>query len=355
MRDKAIIAFCFFLVAIAACKKEAENNNVTPNPPGTPDPIDTIMAVELTPYEIIPPVHFPEIIFPEDNMPSAERIRLGRMLYYDPILSNTGQSCSSCHIQSKGFTRDEPLHGVPVLPHVNLAWTTNFMWDGSVQGQLEDAMLYEVKDFFGTDLDKINQNMEYRILFKKYFGVNKISYKEISYALAQFVRTQVSGNSRYDRFLRGEEMLSHNEMQGRMLFFNETGDCFHCHSQPTTTDNDFHNTGLDSVYAKKADKGLYNVTGKTSDLGKFRTPNLRNVALRKYYMHDGRFTSLEEVLEFYNSGTHFVSNIDPIMTKAGKKEKGLGLTEQQKMQIIAFLHTMTDDTFLNDTTLSKLP
>src|SRR5690606_14669712 len=131
--------------------------------------IDTVQAVELTPHEILAPIHFPEIIFPEDNMPSVERIMLGRMLYYDPVLSNTGQSCSSCHIQSKGFTRDEPLNGVPVLPHVNLAWTTNFMWDGSVQGQLEDAMMYEVKDFFGTDLEKINQNMDYRILFKKYF------------------------------------------------------------------------------------------------------------------------------------------------------------------------------------------
>lgn len=139
---------------------------------------------------------------------------------------------------------------------------------------------------------------------------------------------------------------------GMRIFFSEKGDCFHCHTAMITTDGQMHNTGLDSIYAKEMDKGYYNVTKNPNDLGKFRTPNLRNVALRKFYMHDGRFTTLEEVVDFYNSGVKRVSNIDPIMTKEGK-ENGLNLNTVEKQQLVAFLKTLTDETFITDTAFSK--
>lgn len=328
---------------IISCRKE--------NAKAPVDPVDTSLV--LTPYEIIAPTHFPQMIIPEDNQPFAERIRIGRMLYYDPILSNDGRACANCHHQSKGFTIEDMVNGMPVLPHVNLAWNSNFMWDGFKQGTLEDAMYFEVAEFFETDLNKINSNPKYRSLFKKHFGVDNITYKELSYALAQFVRTMISRDTKYDRFIKGQAQLSYDEMQGRNIFFTEKGDCFHCHINPVMTDNLFHNTGIDSLYAKEMDKGLFKVTGNINDLGKFRTPNLRNVMLRKKFMHDGRFNSVEEVIEFYNTGVRKVNNLDPIMTKPGK-EHGLKLTAQDKFQLLEFLKTLTDSTFINDTTLSAL-
>lgn len=333
-----------FLSVFISCKHELPNV--------TPVNTDTDTMVMMTPYEIVPPAHFPYMTIPADNQPTVERIRLGRMLYYDPNLSNDGRFCGGCHQQQNGFQSDQPVSGITVLPHENLAWTTNFMWDGSVQGSVEDVMLFEVKDFFKTDLNKMNNNQTYKSLFKKYFGVSHISYTEIAYALAQFERTIISRNSKYDRYLLGQVALTPDEEQGRQIFFTEKGDCFHCHSNPMLSDNSFHNTGLDSIYTKDADKGLYNFTGNPNDLGKFRTANLRNVALRTKYMHDGRFSTLDEVVEFYNSGMKKVNNLDPIMTLPGK-ENGLKLNSQEKYQLIQFLKTFTDNTFIADTTLSN--
>ncbi len=341
---RTIILILTAIMIFLACKKEPAGHLPSPEPP--PDTPAT-----LTPYTIYPPAHFPQLIIPEDNKPYVEKIQLGRMLYYDPILSNDGRACASCHHQEKGFTIDAMVNNMPVLPHVNLGWHYNFMWNGSEQGSLEDVMLFEVKEFFGTDLAKVNRDTTYRRLFKKYFGVTEITYKELAYALAQFVRTMVSRDTKYDRYLRGLEQFTYDEMQGWLLFFSEKGDCYHCHVSSVTTDNLLHNTGLDSIYAKEADKGRYNVTQNINDLGNFRTPNLRNVALRARYMHDGRFTTLEEVIAFYNSGVKMVNNLDPIMTKPGK-ENGLRLSPKEQQQLIAFLHTLTDNTFITDSTLS---
>ena len=342
---KIILILPVIALLFLKCQK-SETPEVLP-----PDPVDT--TVVLTPFEIITPTHFPQMIIPDDNQPYMERVMLGRMLYYDPILSNDGRACASCHHQSKGFTVPGMVNGMPVLPHVNLAWSSNFMWDGSKPGSLEDVMLFEVKEFFGTDLSKVNKDSNYIKLFRRHFGVSQITYKELSYALAQFVRTMISRDTKYDRFIRGAEDLDYDEMEGRNIFFSEKGDCFHCHVNPTMTDNLFHNIGLDSVYAKEMDKGQYNVTGSIFDLGKFKTPNLRNVALRERLMHDGRFQSLEEVIEFYNSGVRKVNSLDPIMTKPGK-ENGLNLSPQEKYQLVRFLQTLTDESFITDTTLGPL-
>jgi cytochrome c peroxidase len=339
-----VIFCCIMTVAImsillSSCKKDSSKNE-------TPSPTDT--TVTLTPYTIYPPAHFPPIVVPDDNKPSIERIQLGRMLYYDPELSNDGRACASCHLQSKGFTTPVMYNNVmTVLPHVNLAWNSNFMWDGSKQGTMEDVMTFEVKDFFQTDLAKFNKNSKYKTLVKKYFGKDTITYKELAYSLAQFMRTQISGDTKYDRFVKGTASFTQAEQQGYQIFFTEKGDCFHCHVALLTTDNLFHNTGLDSIYSNEANKGYYNVTGNPADMGKFKTPNLRNVALRSRFMHDGRYQSLEEVIDFYDHGMHKISNLDPIMTKPGKVN-GLKLSEMDKVNLIAFLNTFTDSTFLNN-------
>ena len=160
-------------------------------------------------------------------------------------------------------------------------------------------------------------------------------------------RTLISQNSKYDKYITGAAPLNADEEAGRDIFFTEKGDCFHCHSVVTMTDNLFHNTGLDSIYTLDADKGRYTTTYNIADMGKFKTPNLRNVALRSRFMHDGRFSSLLEVINFYDHGVKHNGNLDPIMTKPGK-ENGLKLTELQKQQLIAFLNTLTDSTFISN-------
>lgn len=315
------------------------------------NPIDT--PIEFTPDTLLVPVHFPQPVIPSDNQPCKERIQLGRMLYYDTTLSNDGRACATCHNQSYGFTKPGLYNNaMPVLPHENMAWYTNFMWDGSKSGTLEDVMLFEVSVFFATDLNKMNQSAKYRPLFKRYYGVSSITYKELAYSLAQYLRSVITRKSKYDQFQQGLATLTPDEFQGYRIFFTEKGDCFHCHVNPIMSDNLMHNTGLDSVYVKDADKGYNNVTGNNTDLGKFRTANLRNVALRDHFMHDGRFTTLEDVIDFYDHGMHKVSNLDPIMALP-QKANGLHLSTLEKAQLITFLKTLTDSTFIADPSLGN--
>ncbi len=346
-------AFIFVLLLLVAglsmpyCKKPSDKKI-------TPDSADTPYV--LTPDTIETPLYFPKPVIPDDNKPYKERIQLGRMLYYDSLLSGDGsRACASCHRQQYGFS-DTGLYAsaMPVLPHVNLAWYSNFMWDGSKTGTLEDVMLFEVQVFFATDLNKMNQNTTYKSLFKKYFNVTSIGYKEIAYVLAQYLRSVVSGGTRFEQVMyHAKGSFTTDEYWGYRIFFTETGDCFHCHVNPVMTDGLMHNTGLDSLYGKTADQGLFNITGKNDDLGKFRTANLRNVALRNRFMHDGRFTTLDEVIDFYDHGMHKVANLDPVMALPAKAN-GLHLSATQKRQLKAFLNTLTDSTFIKDTAFARL-
>ncbi|MFP5469994.1 MAG: cytochrome-c peroxidase [Bacteroidia bacterium] len=322
------------LVVFSSCKKEDKNTSETIN-------------VELTPYEVTYPDYFPVMTIPEDNPLTAEGINLGRKLYYDPILSSTGYSCSSCHNNSESFSS----YSANSLPHVNLAWNTYFLWKGKISGALEDIMMFEVEEFFQTDISKLNQSEDYQKEFKKVYNVDVISSKEVAYALAQFFRTLTSSNSKFDQYLKKELALTPSEMNGFQLFFTEKGDCFHCHSLGLFTDNSFHNIGLDSVF-NGMNWGRYDVSGNKSDIGLYKTPTLRNVELTPPYMHDGRFETLEEVVEHYNSGVLPSATLDPIMTKAGK-ENGLMLSPTEKKDLVAFLKTLTDQTFINNPQLSK--
>jgi cytochrome c peroxidase len=330
-----IILIILISITVVSCKRDAV--------------VDTPFAT--TPYSFQYSSHFPPPNLSADNPMTKEGVELGRKLYYDPILSNNGLSCSSCHQQGKGFT----INGhpdLPVLPHVNLAWSNNFLWDGREHGPMESMMLFEVRDFFQTDLSKINNNQTYKDLFKKAFNVNNITHQDIAKGLSQFINSLHSGNSRFDRFLRHELVLDLSEMRGFIIFNTEKGDCFHCHTMPLMTDNFFHNTGLD-VDLTGTNAGHYNYSGNPTDKGKFKTPTLRNVALRTEFMHDGRFKSLEEVIDHYDSGVKMNSeNLDPIMTKPGK-EYGLELSPLDKQDLVNFLKSLTDTTFITNPAFSK--
>ncbi len=321
----------------SSCKKDTEADLSNPYTP--------------TPYTVLQPSHFPEHKISENNKLTVEGVALGRRLYYDPMLSNNGLSCSSCHLQSKGFTNGA-VNGTTILPHINLGWNSNFLWDGKIKGTMEDIMFFEVHDFFQADMSKFNQDPTYKELFKKAFNVNTITAKDAAFALSQFFHVLNSSDSKFDKFLTHQGSLTASELRGFVIFNTEKGDCFHCHSIPLMTNNEFHNIGLDSVHTGKG-LGAYLVTGNSNDIGKFKTATLRNAALRDRFMHDGRFSTLEEVVEHYNSGVKMNSqNLDPLMTKPGK-EFGLDLSVQEKVDLVNFLKTMTDTTFTNNPNLSN--
>ena len=301
-----------------------------------------------TPYHINVPSNLPQLVIPTDNPTTIEGVRLGRMLYYDSLLHPMKMlACASCHPQEHGFTTP----GTQVIPHINLGFSNKFLWDGHLQGSLEDAMRFEVQTFFGTNINDFKNHATYPELFRKAFGTKEVTSKRIEYALAQFLRTLISGNSKFDRFMRHEVILTPTEMMGFQIFNTEDGDCFHCHSLALMTDGELHNIGLDSSFSY-SNAGYFNHSGDSSDLGKFKSPSLRNVGLRTTFMHDGRFSTLEEVIQHYNMGVKHSPSLDPIMTKPGK-EYGLELSPYHVLALKEFLLTLTDSTFISDPAFSS--
>lgn len=279
---------------------------------------------------------FPVMPVNPDNLLTEEGIALGRKLYYDPLMHpNNEHACATCHQQQYSFSSDKT-----VLQHINLGFDQVFLWKGDKTGSIEDIMLFEVEEFFGTNIEKLSKNEMYPTLFKKAFGVNEIETEHVAFALAQFLKTLNSFNSKYDRYLFKKDKLTDVERRGELIFFSEIGDCFHCHSAPLFKDNLLHNNGLDAKYLNEEDKGHYLVSGLDEDKGKFKTPTLRNIALTAPYMHDGRFETLEEVITFYSYGVNNVANIDPLMKQAHKG--GIELEPEDIKALVAFLHTLTD-------------
>ncbi|MEK7255269.1 MAG: cytochrome c peroxidase, partial [Bacteroidota bacterium] len=284
-----------FLLAVARCKKEEP-----------PPPPDQNWTYNPTPYQLTIPPFFPILDIPADNPMTVEGVKLGRMLYYDPVLHpDSAKACASCHVQQISFTSTGT-----VLPHLNLGWNTAFLWNGKVQGTLEDIMLFEVKDFFKTDLDRLSRHPEYPRLFYEAFGEKVITNEFAAKALAQFQRTMISGNSKYDKVIGNANVfLTDAELNGYDIFFTEKGDCFHCHGGILFTDNQFHNNALDA----NPSAGLSEITNLPADVGKYKSPTLRNIELTAPYMHDGRFQTLEEVVDFYSEGLHSSPTVDPLM------------------------------------------
>jgi len=301
-------------------------------------------------------------VIPIDNPQTVEGIALGKKLFFDPILSiDNTLACVDCHAPENAFTdSDKFSDGVDgifgnrnSMPLFNLAWNYDekFFWDGNTFS-LEHQAFVPVTDPFEmksnwTDVEsKLQQHAEYPSLFEKAFGASNIDSSLVTKAIAQFERTLISANSKFDKFLLGELNLSPEELNGFNVFMDEAkGDCFHCHGSdknPLWTDNIFHNNGLDETFA---DLGLGAVTGDPADNGKFKSPSLRNLEFTAPYMHDGRFASLDDVINHYSQGLKNSSTIDPLMKKVD--QGGVGLTDKDKADLKAFLLSLSDYDFIN--------
>lgn len=309
-----------------------------------PSPHDN-WVYDPTPYDLTIPAFFPILDIPATNPMTVQGVKLGRMLYYDPALhQDSAKACATCHIQSHSFTSDPN-----VIPHINLGWSKNFLWNGKVQGKLEDIMLFEVKDFFHANLSRLQNHPDYPRLFYEAFGTDTITNQLAANALAQFERTMISGNSKYDKVLDQNSgvFFTDEELNGYDLFFTEKADCFHCHGGILFTDNDFHNNALDA----NPEPGRFDITNSPYDLGKYKAPTLRNIELTGPYMHDGRFETLEQVINFYSEGLHMSETVDPLMKSVHLG--GKHLSPKDKSDLLAFLKTLTDTTYISNPALSS--
>lgn len=310
-----------------------------------------------TPYTLIIPEGLPPMNIPTSNPLTVEGVALGKRLFHDPILSRDNtQSCSSCHLQEFGFTDPNQfstgIDGIEgernAMPLINLGWQTKFFWDGGATG-MESQVLgpitnpIEMHETMANVVAKLNAHDEYPELFRAAFGSAGVTSQNILRAIAQFERTLISGNSKYDKYMRGEVLLTPQELNGKALFEDmDKGDCVHCHSMGSTfSDFEFRNTGLDSI---PVDEGRYRITLNEGDKGKFKTPSLRNVELTGPYMHDGRFQTLLECVEHYNTGFHYSATLDPNLFFAVKGR----MTQQEMEDIVAFMKTLTDMEFVNN-------
>ena len=311
-----------------------------------------------TPYSLAIPEGFPDMVIPADNPMTEEGIALGKRLFFDPILSKDSTiSCSSCHTPSSAFTDPVAFSdgvagqtGRNSMPVINAGWMKTLFWDGRAVS-LEDQALQPVENEteMGETWDniviKLQRPPAYPALFDAAFGSNAITNDLAVKAIAQYERTLISSNSKYDRFLAGEIDLNEQEKLGRQLFFTERADCFHCHGTRLFTDNRYHNNGLDEFYE---DLGLAAITKNPADVGKFKTPTLRNIAYTAPYMHDGRFETLEEVIDFYNEGAQPSVTIDPLIGP----NRRLNLTQTEKDALITFLKTLSDPGFVGQSDVS---
>lgn len=324
------------------------------------------------------PYSFPELaLFPtmpvaDENPVTKAGAELGRHLFYDPILSRDSNiSCGTCHKQEAAFS-DAPLQyskgfggalmARNTMPLFNLAWYPVMFWDGR-GGTIEEQVFHPVRTHNEMNLQwqvavkRIRKNRFYKPMFRAAFGRKKIDSVLIAKAIAQFERTLISYNSKYDSVLRKQAYFSKAELKGFELMNDMSmADCLHCHStdsDPVGTKLGFSNNGLDDVQNPDdyTDKGLGAITGKKEDNGKFRIPSLRNIAATAPYMHDGRFKTLKEVLDFYSEGVHAAANVDSKMGAAHKG--GVQLTEDEKYFIISFLNTLTDSVFLKNPAYSN--
>lgn len=302
----------------------------------------------------------------EDNQLTIQGINLGRMLFYEKMLSKDGSmSCASCHRQEHAFTdtaqfstgvRGE-LGGRQAMAIFNTAWHDNeFFWDGRAH-LLRDQSLKPIQDQLEMDeslenvLVKLNQSQKYKDQFKRAFGSEEITSERMSLAMEQFMNSIVSHNSKYDQYLAGEQTLTASEQRGMDLFFREYNqffpdssgaDCAHCHSGDNFSNNQYMNNGLDGD--NPTDVGRSKVTENANDIGKFKVTSLRNIEVTFPYMHDGRLKTLEEVVAHYNTGLKASATLDPALEQT--RGTGLMLDQQDVQDIVAFLKTLTDEDLL---------
>lgn len=331
-------------------------------------------GIETGPYNLVYPANFGNRIqVPADNPITKQGVYLGRMLFYENRLSaNNKLSCGSCHQQDKAFTDgrtfspgvDGVLTPRNSMSLVNLLWARKFFWDGRANGLEEQAATpltspHEMGQALTTSAQKLAQTPNYPALFKLVYGDEQITGDQIVKAISQFERTLISANSRYDQYLRGAYQPTPDELKGMELFNTapqpEKGirgaNCSHCHGGPKTYMELFHNNGLDSL---PKDQGIETLTRLPADRGRFKVPTLRNIALTAPYMHDGRFKTLEEVVDHYSEHIEQSPSLSSFLQGESNEAggKSLKLLPAEKKQLIAFLNMLTDSTFITNPAFS---
>jgi cytochrome c peroxidase len=353
--------FVFLFIVFCSCE-DKENNTTLPDP---------------SPLDLDVPFYFPKYKIPSDNPQTKEGVELGRMLFYEKSLSKDNSiSCASCHIQKLAFTDGTAFSkGVggklgkrSAMSLANLVFfDSSFFWDGRARSFEHQAIFpiidsLEMAETLENVVIKLQSNTLYPPKFRAAFKTDKITSDLITKALSQFQRTLISSNSKYDQFQLKKYTMTASEANGMKLFLQHPyperrlrgGNCGDCHGGFLQTFNRFQNNGLDANFT---DLGLFDHTKNPNDKGKFRAPSLRNIAVTAPYMHDGRFKTLDEVLDHYNEHFKRTNNTDPLMLEAtnniGENTDKLGLTETEKKDIINFLHLLTDSTFLQNPTFSN--
>ena len=342
------------------------------------------LPAKFTPYEFKMGATFPLPDLPRDNPLTVERVELGRALFFDKRVSgNNSQACAGCHAPDKAFTdgrrtargADGRLGSRNSMPLFNLAWKKEFFWDGRAKS-LREQVLQPIQNPIemhqsltnlvaklsairgrgpaedqtpeATNGPQLSGVTDYPARFTAAFGSPEITAEKISLALENYLLTLTSYDAKFDRVLRGEETFFPEEQRGFELFSGEFSprsgqfgaDCFHCHGGPLFQSQGYANNGSDGALT---DLGRERVTGRASDRGKFAVPSLRNVALTAPYMHDGRFRTLEEVVEHYATGIPRSPTLDPNLAK--HPDGGVPLSAADKRALVAFLKTLTDAQF----------
>ena len=337
------------------------------------DPVETPAIYDPTPYDL-KIGDFPTPNLPSDNKPTVAGVLLGRMLFYEKMLSKDGtQACANCHKQQDAFSDIRQFSiGVEGLPGkrqamavMYLAWHQNgLFWDGRAPKVRDQALKpiqdpLEMNETLPNVVAKLTADKKYTDQFIRAFGDATVTSERVSLSLEQFMLTMISNNAKYDQFLRGQATLTDSEQRGKDLFFSEFdpfgsekgAECFHCHAGHNFSNDDFMNNGLDTD-TTLTDEGRKKVTNDPGDRGKFKVPSLRNIALTAPYMHDGRFATLEEVIDHYDHGTKNSATVD-ILLQYNLQPGGLQLTAQDKADLVAFLKTLTDAVFLTNIAYAK--
>lgn len=306
----------------------------------------------ITTINFFIPKNWPKTVYNFHKNPLTQsKIDLGRVLFYDPILSrNNTISCAGCHSQYSAFTHiDHDLsHGIEdkigtrnSLALMNLAWQPLFMYDGAVNHLDMQALApisnpKEMDETIGNVVLKLQKNKLYKKLFKKAFSDTLITGEKTLKALSQFMLTLVSSNSKYDSVMRKQTQFNEQEKKGYNLFKQH---CAVCHTEPLFTNYQFMNNGL-AVDSTLKDIGRYTITKKNDDSLKFKVPTLRNIEFSYPYMHDGRYKKLSHVLN------HYTSTIVKTKTLSKELQQPIILNTNEKVEIIAFLLTLSDKKFL---------
>lgn len=308
-------------------------------------------------FGFVKPADFPAPVYDfKDNKVTREGFELGRQLFYDPILSkNNTISCGTCHKQYGAFA--DPGHDVShgihdqqgtrnSPPIFNTAWWPTFFWDGGVvhieqqpMGPITNPL--EMDETLAGVVEKLKKHTQYPAMFRAAYGSDTITTQGIMRAMAQFMGMMVSNQSKYDKVKRGEATFTADEQAGYNLF---KANCATCHTEPLFTDFSYSNNGLDTVFT---DEGRKRITNNNGDLGKFKVPSLRNIERTFPYMHNGKFLTLNGVVD------HYVNRIKQSPTLDSRLQTPIQLTPQQQQQLILFLHTLTDYTFINDKRFSE--